>query len=249
MRILFAGPTLARYGAEMQRFAASLHFAGPAVRGDVFRAVQCGAVAIGIVDGRFGDVLSVWHKEILFALSQGVAVGGAASMGALRAAECAAFGMVGVGKIFRDYAEGRRIDDADVAQIHGPAELGYVSLSEPLVNIDCTVNQIFAQRLITEAEMQELRLIARQNHFKTRTYRSIAEAMRSISQFRKHEIIELLERTAIDQKGRDGLELVDWLATVSGSCEQRPSWKFSETTHWRALRQFTGNSAAAAASD
>ena len=54
--------------------------------------------AIGIIDGVFLDVASVWHREILWALSQGVHVFGAASMGALRAAELDGFGMRGVGR-------------------------------------------------------------------------------------------------------------------------------------------------------
>ena len=44
---------------------------------------EAGYRRIGIIDGHFGNVPSVWHKEILFALSKGVEVSGAASMGAL----------------------------------------------------------------------------------------------------------------------------------------------------------------------
>ena len=54
-------------------------------------------VAIGLIDGYFERVPSVSHKEILWAMSQGIVVIGAASMGALRAAELAPFGMLGVG--------------------------------------------------------------------------------------------------------------------------------------------------------
>ena len=64
-------------------------------------AVRDGATAIGLVDGYFGGAAAVWHKEILYALSLGVRVLGASSMGALRAAECAAYGMEPVGEIAR----------------------------------------------------------------------------------------------------------------------------------------------------
>ena len=60
-------------------------------------AVRRGVRVIGLVDGVFERVPAVWHKEILFALSEGVHVYGAASMGALRAAELDTFGMRGVG--------------------------------------------------------------------------------------------------------------------------------------------------------
>ena len=72
---------------------------------------------IGIIDGGFEYTAPVWHKEILYALSAGTRVLGAASMGALRAAECHSFGMTGVGSIFKEYRDGTRIDDSDVAQI------------------------------------------------------------------------------------------------------------------------------------
>ena len=45
------------------------------------------AEAIGIIDGYFERVPSVWHKEILWAMAEGIHVFGSASMGALRAAE------------------------------------------------------------------------------------------------------------------------------------------------------------------
>ena len=45
------------------------------------KAVIEGATVIGLIDGFFENVASVWHKEILFALSEGVQVFGAASMG------------------------------------------------------------------------------------------------------------------------------------------------------------------------
>ena len=67
----------------------------------MFRAVRAHRPrAIGLIDGVFLDVPAVWHRELLWALSEGVHVFGAASMGALRAAELAPFGMRGVGTIF-----------------------------------------------------------------------------------------------------------------------------------------------------
>jgi hypothetical protein len=45
----------------------------------------------------FDSTPAVLHKEILWAMDRGVGVSGAASMGALRAAELHWYGMVGVG--------------------------------------------------------------------------------------------------------------------------------------------------------
>ena len=72
----------------------------PACNGDLWRVAKTKPAAIGLIDGRFETVASPWHKEILWALSRGIAVFGAASMGALRAAELAPFGMRGVGTVY-----------------------------------------------------------------------------------------------------------------------------------------------------
>ena len=106
VKVLFAGPSLAGDIAALAARHEDITFAGPVARGDVLHWTRRGASAIGIVDGLFHGVPPVWHKEILFALSEGVAVAGGASMGALRAAECAAFGMVGLGDVYRLYADG-----------------------------------------------------------------------------------------------------------------------------------------------
>ena len=87
----------------------------------------------------FESVGAVWHKEILLALQDGIAVYGASSMGAIRAAELAPFGMVGVGAIYEAYCDGRYTDDDEVALLQGPATFGYPAMSEAMVNIRATV--------------------------------------------------------------------------------------------------------------
>lgn len=134
--VVFLGPSLPRADAMAVLDAC---YRPPVRQGDVYRAVRDGARLIGIVDGYFHDVPSVWHKEILYALHEGAVVMGAASMGALRAAELHPFGMEGVGAIFAAFRDGRLTDDDEVAVQHGPAELGYPALSEALVNIRATL--------------------------------------------------------------------------------------------------------------
>jgi hypothetical protein len=101
-----------------------------------------GRRVIGLVDGHYEQVASVWHKEILYALSMGVHVFGAASMGALRAAECEAYGMVPVGEIAGRYCRGELYDDDAVALLNGPAELAYAPLTEPLVEVEATLARL-----------------------------------------------------------------------------------------------------------
>ena len=62
---------------------------------------------IAIIDGVFHKEPAVSHKEILEAIKKGVTVVGGASMGALRASELDDFGMIGVGRVYHDYSNGR----------------------------------------------------------------------------------------------------------------------------------------------
>jgi hypothetical protein len=168
--IVFTGPTLPPLEAEALFEA---RYLPPVSEGDVYRAVQDGARAIGIIDGYFENVPSVWHKEILYAMSRGIAVFGSASMGALRAAELAQFGMVGVGAIFESYHDGTLEDDDEVAVIHGPAELGYPMLSEAMVNIRRALSDAEAEGVIAAATSRDLEQIAKRLPYRERSYHAI----------------------------------------------------------------------------
>ena len=133
---VFTGPTLSAAEGAQELDAI---FRPPAAQGDVYRAALQKPAAIGIIDGSFERVPSVSHKEVLWALSQGIHVFGAASMGALRAAELSLFGMEGIGEIFAAYARGAIEADDEVAVAHALAEDGYRPTSEALVNIRATL--------------------------------------------------------------------------------------------------------------
>ena len=76
--VIFAGPSVR--GLDLPS-RSDLLFHPPAKQGDIFRATLTRPEAIGLIDGYFDGVPSVWHKEILWALSQGIRVFGSASMG------------------------------------------------------------------------------------------------------------------------------------------------------------------------
>jgi hypothetical protein len=129
---VFLGPSLP---VEQARQLLDATYLPPIQQGDLLRLLDRQPRHVGIIDGYFETVPAVWHKEILLAMSRGVHVFGAASMGALRAAELHSFGMVGFGKIFQWYRDGAIIADDEVAVRHGPAELGYLPLNQALVDI------------------------------------------------------------------------------------------------------------------
>lgn len=232
MKVVFVGPSLPQ-AAEL--FGSDIEIRPPAVQGDILRAVKAGASAIGLIDGNFEYVAPVWHKEILFALSEGVRIYGAASMGALRAAECAAFGMVGIGRIYEGYASGRLIDDSDVALLHGPEELRWISLSVPMVNVLATLESLSEQQAITQGQSAALRQAAEGLFYKDRTWRAVVKAASVTDQStNERSLIELLRSATIDVKATDSLLLLQEIAKIPTECRQKcPDWQFHPTSMWK----------------
>jgi hypothetical protein len=171
--VAFVGPSLGRTEAK--------HLSGgkvlpPAGRGDVWRALRLRPRAIALIDGVFEAQPPVWHKELLDALESGVAVFGASSMGALRAAELASFGMVGVGQVYAWVVSGE-VDDADVALLHGDAEVEHRPFTVPFVNIKHAAERAVAHQVLVRGEAQLLVDEARRTFYQERTWGGLIEAM------------------------------------------------------------------------
>lgn len=170
--IVFVGPTLR---ADEVRAEIDAVVMPPVSQGDVYRAALDRPWGIGIVDGYFESVPAVWHKEILWAMSQGVHVFGAASMGALRAAELAAYGMTGVGAVFEAFRAGALTDDDEVAVVHGPEEEGCRPLSDALVGIRATLGRAQAEGVIDEAAHRAWLGFAKRTFYPHRSYAALFE--------------------------------------------------------------------------
>jgi hypothetical protein len=230
---LFVGPTLPR--AETDRLA-DFTCLSPAAMGDVYRAAAARPMAIGIVDGYFEGVPAVWHKEILWAMSQGIHVFGSASMGALRAAELHQFGMHGIGRIFEAYRAGHLEDDDEVAVVHGPAEAGYVCLSEPMVNIRATLEEAEEQGIIGASTRAELIGRAKNLFYQDRSWQRLM-ADGAVGNQLGGEIRRLrdwLPTGKVDRKRADALEMIaamrEFLAGDPPPHE--PAFKFEWTDMW-----------------
>lgn len=227
MKLVFVGPSLPN---ARDLAPSGLEIRPPACQGDVMQALQDGATAIGLIDGQFATAAPVWHKELLFALSKGIPVFGAASMGALRAAECAAFGMIGIGQIYDDYASGARVDDADVALIYGPAELGYPPLSIPLVNAEATISNMLRQGAVNAEQYETLRTSAQRLFFKERTWKTIA----ALSGITFETLDAALKACWVDQKKLDAMALL--FAIVKNLPGMAPrDWDFNATPLFRKM--------------
>ena len=245
---IFAGPTLPPRDAARAQAAIWLP---PAKHGDVYRAVSLlQPRAIGIVDGYFRWTPSVWHKEILWAIHQGVHVFGAASMGALRAAELAPFGMRGVGRIFEAYRDGVLAgcgdepfeDDDEVAVIHGPSESGYIAASEAMVDIRCTLADAERAGAIATTTRTRLVAIAKALFFPERSYESLLERARAaaLPEVQLAALQAWLPAGRVKQKRADALSMLE---TMQSFLAQDPApaaarFTFEHTTLWE--RAFAG---------
>lgn len=233
--LVFLGPSLPREQAALELDAVYLP---PAGKGDVYRAVRAGAEAIGIIDGYFHQVPAVWHKEILWAMAKGARVFGSASMGALRAAELHAFGMTGVGRVFEAYRDGVIEDDDEVAVRHGPAEVGYVAVSEAMVNIRATLEGAVADQVIAEPTRAELERLAKAAFYAERCYSKLlldaGEAglpAREITRF-----AAWLPRGRLDQKRDDAIEMLRLLGGVADLPPRKVMYHLQATEIWERAR-------------
>jgi len=171
--VVFVGPSLSVLRAR-QVLPEALYLP-PAQAGDVLRALRLSPIAIVILDGVFETTAAVWHKEIAVALDNGVVVIGAASMGALRAAEMVTFGMLGVGQIYEGYRSGRLNDDDDVALVHN--EFGE-PLSDAMVDIQATVASGVANGLISKLSAGAILRSAKNTFYPMRTLGGALEQAR-----------------------------------------------------------------------
>ncbi|MGE2817983.1 TfuA-like protein [Mycobacterium heidelbergense] len=240
--VVFIGPTLPL--AEAQRVLPGAEFVGPAQRGDIARAVlDRQPAAIVLIDGLFNTVPAVVHKEILFALSSGVRVVGAASMGALRAAELWTYGMEGIGEIFRRFQSGAWESDDEVAVIHGPAESGFRSASVALANIRLGLEQACERKLLAPDQAAGIVEKLRAAFYPERSWQAAFAIARNLG-MSEQEIGGLkafVAAEAPDAKRDDALEALSsvgaWRESdANGMAESAAvTFDFEPTIYWRKL--------------
>ena len=171
--IAFLGPSLSRGEA---RTLVKARFRPPARQGDVFRALEERPSAIALIDGVFESSPSVWHHELLAAQACGVRVYGAASMGALRAAELPGV-VTPVGEIADRYLRGAWVDDGHVALLHGDEASGFRALTVPHVNVWATVRRAVAEGVLSRARGRQVEAVSEAQFYQERTWASIAGAL------------------------------------------------------------------------
>jgi hypothetical protein len=244
--VVFLGPSLPLREA---RAVLDATYLPPVQRGDVLALLPARPVAIAIVDGRFESVPSVWHKEILTAMARGVHVFGGASIGALRAAELADFGMVGLGQVYQWYRSGVIDADDEVAVLHGPAESHFVSLSLALVDVRDACAAAVAAGVIPADAAAALLEAARRLYYADRSWPAILAAADAAVQDRAvlHRMADFLADYGPGLKARDTRALLEHVAafTRDGVEPRRVDYHVERSVFLERLQQEVAQVAAA----
>lgn len=169
---VYCGPTIGAAEAAAIVPGAVTH--PPAAHGDLLRLDPAPGMTVIIIDGAWHQVPPVRHKEILWLLAHGAAVAGAASMGALRAAELYPWGMTGVGDIYQAYRAGILAGDDEVAVAMAPGD--WRPLSVAMADVADALARAAGAGALSAAEAAELGRRARAVHYASRTWQAVTAA-------------------------------------------------------------------------
>ncbi|GAA2581213.1 TfuA-like protein [Winogradskya consettensis] len=227
--VVYAGPTIS--ATDIHRVLPAAEIRPPAARGDLLaRDWQPGDVAV-LIDGYFRERRSVGHKEILRLIDAGVRVLGAASMGALRAAELAPCGMHGVGEVYEMYRSGRIDGDDEVGMLHGPAELGYPARTIALVNLRYGCDEGgFGPRIVAAAKAMA---------FMDRTWDGLAAAVEEPDRVALLSLEHRIASGEWDLKRRDALAALRVAAAPGVAPAARQTVPFAVIAEHQALDRRT----------
>ncbi len=200
--VVFAGPSIDPQAAR--RTLPHADYRPPIRRGDL-DGLGAGDV-IGIIDGVFDQSLAISPGEIRAAIERGAAVYGAASMGALRAAEIRA--VTGIGRIYEMYASGAIDRDDEVALLFDPQTNR--PMTEPMVNIRYAVERLVRSATLPRPDGEAIIAAAEKLHYTARTYPAILRESALAANTDAADIIALLR--TFDLKRDDAQFLLETLA-------------------------------------
>lgn len=214
--VIFVGPTISGHelDALVSNIDADVSVLPPVVQGDIVKLYTRLPDVIAIIDGYFHQQPAVYHKEILGAIERGAYVIGAASMGALRAAELSRFGMEGVGEIYAMYRDGEIDGDDMVALVHGDASSGYLACSIPLVNVRYAVHRAVTGGVLTAHDASLVLASAARLYYGDRTLADILSAARDcgLPAPACNELENYLQGSDSDLKKNDARQLLMLIA-------------------------------------
>lgn len=186
----------------------------PIRRGDL-KDIEGGTI-VGIIDGVFAQTLAISPGEIRAAIHRGVTIYGAASMGALRAAEIPQ--VVGVGRIFEMYRDGVIERDDEVALLMDPDS--HEPLTVSLVNVRYAVQRLVRSTTLGREDGEALVQACSDLHYTERTYANIFRHSTLARNVDRNDVIQLLR--TFDLKRDDAQSLLEHLAVAEPPTEVTP---------------------------
>jgi hypothetical protein len=235
--IVFAGDTVQScvLAAAFADAAGRIIFRPPAGLGDVWRYIRADVTAMVVIDCRFGNAPSLWHREIRSALEAGITMIGAGGIGALRAAEMNGMGMTGVGRVYERVQEG--LLEADDEVLSG-------SDGFALVTLRLLLEQALRKDVITSEELSSLVKRVMACFHRDRTWQLVDHWLQnSLAPQRYRAVAEFFGNHALDPRGADALDAVGLgLSRIPGARSlpavtdpvtdmMRPKWRLSEMYH------------------
>lgn len=216
---VFLGPSLPLKTA--QEIFPHAYYHPPIQCGDIIRLLRLNPKLIVIIDGLYETTPAVWHKEILLALEHGIEVWGAASMGALRAAELHHYGMHGFGHIFHEFKEGILCDDDEVAVLHQNSNEEYAAINDAMINIRATCQKAWEEQIISLEAKNILIAYCKEQFY---PYRSLSKATQHLVNIHPDDYALfshwLKQNGILDVKKNDAIDLLTYLNTHGCSTQK-----------------------------
>jgi hypothetical protein len=240
----FVGPSISpgEFRAACAAIDADVVVRPPAQQGDFLRLLSDLPDVIGLIDGFFFQVPAVLHKEILVAMEHGARVLGASSLGALRAAELDAFGMEGIGEVYRLYRDGVIDGDDEVAVLHAEEDDAFRPLTQSMVNLRHNVARALARGVVSVPTAAAVLRRAKRLGFVDRTHAAMLDPV-GLEQVTAGELSRLgqfLRHDAVDLKRDDALALVRIVSDRLGWGRSWPAGRIvgvSRTTYLHRYQQ------------
>lgn len=186
---VFAGPTISRN--EISLLLPKCWMRPPIQRGDLYRLLESPVPQrphlIVVIDGLFGSNFAATAGEFADACSGGLRIVGTASLGAVRAVECASFGMLGYGRIARAYANGTLSSDAEVAVAVHPSD-DYRAISIAMIDVRIACDSLVSRGILDDLRAKIILRVSSEIHYLERTpallrHRLIGKGVLSLSDF------------------------------------------------------------------
>lgn len=203
--IVFAGPSIDQ---AIRDAHPQVDWRPPAEGGDFLALLDDPPAKVLLIDGLFDERAAIKHKEALALMAAGTRLYGAASMGALRAAELASFGMAPLGRIAHAYLRGLLVGDDEVALVHGDARIDFKAASVPMVDVRASLVSAWRAGLVAREDARALRSLWHEMYFVDRDWPAMVRLAESHV---PQATARAIAAGAVDLKRRDAIEAIQYV--------------------------------------